>query len=48
MNVNPEMAMGPDAGMQEGAVERKWFKHVGELANESSSGHLQNCTWGTK
>ncbi len=37
MNVNPEMAMGPDAGMQEGAVERKWFKHVGELANESKA-----------
>ncbi len=37
MNVNPSMAMGPGAGNQEGAVERKWFKHVGELADESKA-----------
>lgn len=53
MNINPEMAMGPDAGMQEGAIERKWFKHVGELADESKAkvivvyrvvpGEINNC-----
>ena len=31
------MAMGPDAGNQEGQVERKYFKHVGELADESKA-----------
>ena len=37
MNVNPELALGPDAGRQEGAIERKYFKHIGELADESKA-----------
>lgn len=37
MNVNPEMAMGPGVGNQEGAIEKKWFKHVGELGDESKA-----------
>jgi len=36
MNVN-DMAMGPDVGNKEGAVERRYFKHVGELADESKA-----------
>ena len=36
MNLN-QMAMGPDAGNQAGQVERKYFKHVGELADESKA-----------
>ncbi len=36
MNVN-DMAMGPDVGNQEGAVEKRYFKHVGELADESKA-----------
>jgi len=53
MNVNPAMAMGPGAGNKEGAVERKWYKHVGELADESRAkvvvvyrtvpGEINNC-----
>ena len=37
MNVNPEMAMGPGVGNQEGAIEKKWFKHLGELGDESKA-----------
>ena len=33
VNLNDTMAMGPDVGRQEGAIEKKWFKHVGELAD---------------
>ncbi len=33
VNLNDTLAMGPDAGRQEGAIEKKWFKHVGELAD---------------
>ena len=33
VNLNETMAMGPDVGRQEGAIEKKWFKHVGELAD---------------
>ena len=37
MNVYDKLVMGPDAGNLEGAAERKWFKHVGELADESKA-----------
>ena len=37
MNVYDKLVMGPDAGNQEGRIERKQFKHVGELADESKS-----------
>jgi len=36
MNVN-QMAMGPGADNQEGSVKRTYFKHVGELADESKA-----------
>ena len=37
MNLNQSMAMGPDAGNQEGAVQRHYYKHVGELADASKA-----------
>ena len=37
MNVYDKLVMGPDAGNYEGRVERKQFKHVGELADESKA-----------
>ena len=37
MNVYDKMVMGPTAGNQEGAAERKWFKHMGELELEGSN-----------
>ena len=37
MNVYDKLVMGPDAGNLEGAIERRWFKHVGELADESKA-----------
>ena len=37
MNVYDKLVMGPDAGNQEGRIERKQFKHLGELADESKS-----------
>ena len=36
MNLN-QMAMGPDVGNKEGAIERRYFKHVGELADGSKA-----------
>ena len=29
--------MGPDAGNQEGRVPKRYFKHIGELADESKA-----------
>ena len=37
MNVNPNMAMGPGADNLEGSVSKTYFKHVGELADESKA-----------
>ena len=37
MNVYDKLVMGPDAGNNQGAIEKKWFKHVGELADESKA-----------
>ena len=37
MNVFDKLVMGPGVGNQEGAIERKWFKHVGELADTSKA-----------
>ena len=37
MNVYDKLVMGPDAGNQEGAIERKQFKHVGELGDASKA-----------
>ena len=37
MNVYDKLVMGPDAGNLEGAIERRWFKHVGELADASKA-----------
>ena len=37
MNVFDKLVMGPGAGNQEGAIERKWFKHIGELADTSKA-----------
>ena len=37
MNVYDKLVMGPDAGNLEGAIEKKWFKHMGELADESKA-----------
>ena len=37
MNVYDKLVMGPDAGAQEGAIQKKWFKHIGELADESKA-----------
>ena len=36
MNVNP-MTMGPGADSNEGSVPKVYFKHVGELADESKA-----------
>ena len=36
MNVNP-MTMGPGVDANEGSVPRTYFKHVGELADESKA-----------
>ena len=36
MNVNP-MTMGPGADANEGSVPKTYFKHVGELADESKA-----------
>jgi len=37
MNVYDKLVMGPDAGAQEGAIQKKWFKHIGELADTSKA-----------
>ena len=37
MNVYDKLVMGPDAGSQEGHVPRRYFKHVGQLADESKA-----------
>ena len=37
MNVFDKLVMGPGAGNQEGAIERKWFKHIGQLADTSKA-----------
>jgi hypothetical protein len=37
MNVYDKLVMGPDAGVQEGAIQKKWFKHVGELTDTSKA-----------
>ena len=37
MNVYDKLVMGPDAGNLEGAIEKKWFKHIGELADTSKA-----------
>ena len=37
MNVYDKLVMGPDAGAQEGAIQKKWFKHVGELTDTSKA-----------
>ena len=37
MNVYDKLVMGPDSGNQEGAIQKKWFKHVGELADTSKA-----------
>ena len=37
MNVYDKLVMGPDAGNREGSVERRQFKHVGELADSSKA-----------
>ena len=37
MNLNQSMAMGPGADNQEGSVKKIYYKHVGELADESKA-----------
>ena len=37
VNVYDKLVMGPGVGNLEGAIERKWFKHLGELADESKA-----------
>jgi hypothetical protein len=37
MNVYDKLVMGPDVGAQEGAIQKKWFKHIGELADTSKA-----------
>ena len=37
MNVNESMAMDTEPTGQEGSVTRTFFKHVGELADESKA-----------
>ena len=37
MNVYDKLIMGPDAGNQEGRVPKRYFKHIGELADESKA-----------
>ena len=37
MNVYDKLVMGPNAGNQEGAIARKWYKHLGELADASKA-----------
>ena len=44
VNLNETMAMGPDVGRQEGAIEKKWFKHVGELADGGAAVIILNRT----
>ena len=37
MNVYDKLVMGPTAGNQEGQVPRRYFKHIGELADTSKA-----------
>ena len=37
VNLNETMAMGPDVGRQEGAIEKKWFKHVEDPTAEATA-----------
>ena len=37
VNIYDKLVMGPDAGNQEGAIQKRWYKHVGELADKSKA-----------